>query len=274
MIGIVAGSFDPQQLQLVNPTAVTWTNRDSVRHEIAADRAEFTSGELEPGETFTFTPTESLKYGCRIHPEMRGVILVENAAQPNHGRVIPLLKVQPPAAGDRVVTTYAVRSPVPGFVAVFAADGANRGPGSMLGFAPVAASIGAEDAMPRFELVREVLEEEVIWFGLFVDDGDGTFEGPEFDVAQTGDLGNAERGQEMVFAMTVAGEPPARSASGGADPSFRGEEGNDSPAPASGDAQAESADGPGTWLRYALAGAAAVVTLLVLTWWRMRAKGD
>jgi hypothetical protein len=62
-----------------NGATVTWTNGDSLVHNIAADNASFNSGALAPGRNFnfTFTANGAFPYHCNIHPTMTGLITVQ-----------------------------------------------------------------------------------------------------------------------------------------------------------------------------------------------------
>lgn len=55
----ITSKLDPATLTVAPGTAVTWTNSDSVRHRVRSETGpvEFDSGNLEPGQTFTFTFT-------------------------------------------------------------------------------------------------------------------------------------------------------------------------------------------------------------------------
>jgi len=59
-------------------STVTWTNMDPVTHTIAADDGSFDSGDVRPeyGSSQTFGTPGSYSYHCRIHPSMRGAIVV------------------------------------------------------------------------------------------------------------------------------------------------------------------------------------------------------
>jgi plastocyanin len=58
---------------------VTWTNSDSVAHNVTAKKgASFRSQTFGHGGTFTFTPTKAgtISYVCTIHPGMDGTLNV------------------------------------------------------------------------------------------------------------------------------------------------------------------------------------------------------
>jgi plastocyanin len=63
----------------VNNT-VTWTNMDSVPHTITADNGSFSSGNMNPGDTFsyTFTTPGTYTYHCSYHNWMKGTVIVES----------------------------------------------------------------------------------------------------------------------------------------------------------------------------------------------------
>jgi plastocyanin len=62
----------------VNNT-VTWTNTDTAPHTVTALDGSFNSGNLNPGDSFTYTfrTPGTYAYFCEYHPWMKGVIIVE-----------------------------------------------------------------------------------------------------------------------------------------------------------------------------------------------------
>ena len=71
--------FNPSTVNVKVGDTVTWTNDDSVGHDVTADG--FNSGgagNIEPGKTFThkFAKAGSYKYVCSVHPGMKGTIKV------------------------------------------------------------------------------------------------------------------------------------------------------------------------------------------------------
>jgi plastocyanin len=72
-------AFNPQELNVPAGTTVTWTNLDQVAHTATADKGEFNSDNLAPGQSysFTFDTSGSYAYGCTYHPGMRGTIVVQ-----------------------------------------------------------------------------------------------------------------------------------------------------------------------------------------------------
>ena len=74
--------FTPSQITVAKGGTVTWTNHDSTTHTVIDDLSNVggpASGEITPGSSysFRFTKTGSFQYHCRIHPSMRGTIVVK-----------------------------------------------------------------------------------------------------------------------------------------------------------------------------------------------------
>jgi plastocyanin len=73
-------SFQPAEVTVGVGDTVTWTNNDSVDHDVTADN--FSSGEpggMAPGENFeqTFDEAGTFDYVCTVHPGMEGTVVVE-----------------------------------------------------------------------------------------------------------------------------------------------------------------------------------------------------
>jgi plastocyanin len=71
--------FNPATLKAKAGQTVTWTNDDSVGHDVTA--GGFNSGgagNIEPGKTFThkFAKAGTYKYVCSVHPGMEGTVTV------------------------------------------------------------------------------------------------------------------------------------------------------------------------------------------------------
>jgi plastocyanin len=74
--------FTPSQISIRKGGTVTWTNNDKTTHTVVDDLTNVggpNSGNIAPGESysFTFNKTGSFQYHCRIHPSMRGTIVVK-----------------------------------------------------------------------------------------------------------------------------------------------------------------------------------------------------
>lgn len=72
-------AFNPSALTVKAGTTVTWTNEDSVAHDVISDSGAFSSDSLSTGQTFshTFDAAGTYEYHCGIHPSMRAKIIVE-----------------------------------------------------------------------------------------------------------------------------------------------------------------------------------------------------
>ena len=72
-------AYDPPTLNVPAGTLVNWTNRDGLPHTATASDGAFDSGNLPPGEAFSFAFDQpgSFDYVCQYHPGMQGTIVVE-----------------------------------------------------------------------------------------------------------------------------------------------------------------------------------------------------
>lgn len=73
-------SFNPSTVTVKTGTKVTWVNNDGVSHTVTPDSDNlFNSSVLSPGQSFSFTFTDpgSVNYHCKIHPTMKGTVIVE-----------------------------------------------------------------------------------------------------------------------------------------------------------------------------------------------------
>jgi len=80
-------AFIPAQLNVAPGTTVTFVNRDSVPHTATSDNKLFDSGELAPGASYpvVFDGAGTVTYHCKLHPEMRGSIVVGEPGQASEG---------------------------------------------------------------------------------------------------------------------------------------------------------------------------------------------
>jgi plastocyanin len=72
--------FNPAEITVSAGDTVTWTNNDSVGHDVTAD--QFSSGDpggIGNGDTFehTFDEAGTFDYVCTVHPGMEGTVTVE-----------------------------------------------------------------------------------------------------------------------------------------------------------------------------------------------------
>lgn len=71
--------FKPQGLHVASGDTISWVNQDIVPHTVTAGDGEWDSGEMPPGETFTWVAkgSGSNRYICRYHPTMSGNLLMQ-----------------------------------------------------------------------------------------------------------------------------------------------------------------------------------------------------
>ena len=73
--------FVPAEVTVKAGTAITWTNEDSVPHDVVNEEEgqEPKSELFGEGKTYSFTPSEpgTITYLCTVHPGMEGTITVE-----------------------------------------------------------------------------------------------------------------------------------------------------------------------------------------------------
>jgi plastocyanin len=72
--------FKPAHITIKRGTKVRWINKDSTAHTASAiNPRRFDSGRLAPGKryTHTFKSLGKKRYYCKIHPDMRGSVVVK-----------------------------------------------------------------------------------------------------------------------------------------------------------------------------------------------------
>ena len=78
-VAIKGFAFAPGTIRAKVGEKITWTNEDSAAHTATAESgADFDSGDLAQGASFSFTPQKAgtISYLCTIHPSMIGTIEV------------------------------------------------------------------------------------------------------------------------------------------------------------------------------------------------------
>jgi plastocyanin len=70
--------FDLADLSASPGQSIMWTNTGAQAHTITADDNSFDSGSIDPGGTFSFSPSTpgTYAYHCTPHPWMKGTITV------------------------------------------------------------------------------------------------------------------------------------------------------------------------------------------------------
>jgi plastocyanin len=72
-------AFNPATITISKGTTVVWTQKDITSHTVTiASGAGFDSGTLNQGQTFsyTFNGIGTFNYGCSIHTNMSGKVIV------------------------------------------------------------------------------------------------------------------------------------------------------------------------------------------------------
>lgn len=70
--------FVPERVEVAAGDTIVWTNKDFLPHTVTAADAGVESGELQEGKSFKFVARKpgEMSYICRLHPVMRGVVIV------------------------------------------------------------------------------------------------------------------------------------------------------------------------------------------------------
>jgi plastocyanin len=78
-ISIENFAFNPKEVTIPVGAKVTWTNNDSATHTITSDTGLFESPEMVVGTWFhfTFDQAGSFAYHCKLHPNMKGTVIVQ-----------------------------------------------------------------------------------------------------------------------------------------------------------------------------------------------------
>jgi plastocyanin len=72
-------AFVPQTVTIHAGQSVQWVNDDNVSHSATADDRSWNSGELDQGQswTYTFSAAGTYKYYCDDHEFMKGTVVVQ-----------------------------------------------------------------------------------------------------------------------------------------------------------------------------------------------------
>jgi len=71
--------FIPERLEVTAGDTVVWTNKDFLPHSVTASEARVESGDLAPNKSWRFIARKKgeMPYICRLHPVMKGVLVVK-----------------------------------------------------------------------------------------------------------------------------------------------------------------------------------------------------
>lgn len=77
-IAIDGTQFAPRDITIPLGATIVWTNADPFPHNVTAEAAQARSGDLAPGESWSFRPEQrgTFTYQCTLHPGMTGVLQV------------------------------------------------------------------------------------------------------------------------------------------------------------------------------------------------------
>lgn len=78
-VEIVDFGFRPATITVARGTKVEFENEGAVAHTVSRNGGGFNSGRIAPGKTFSlrFKAAGTFRFHCRIHPDMRGKIVVQ-----------------------------------------------------------------------------------------------------------------------------------------------------------------------------------------------------
>jgi plastocyanin len=71
--------FVPARLEVAAGDRITWVNRDFLPHTVTAKEARIESGDLSQNASWTWTARGKgeIPYICRLHPVMKGMLVVK-----------------------------------------------------------------------------------------------------------------------------------------------------------------------------------------------------
>jgi len=71
--------FMTVRIEVAAGDTIVWTNKDFLPHTVTAPGSKVESGDLAPQKSFSFVARNKgeMKYICRLHPVMQGVVVVK-----------------------------------------------------------------------------------------------------------------------------------------------------------------------------------------------------
>jgi plastocyanin len=80
-VSIKRTGFSPASVTINQDDSVTWTNNDTIDHQIVANGGQFASAVLKPGKSFTraFHSGGTFRYHDALHPTLKGTVVVRGA---------------------------------------------------------------------------------------------------------------------------------------------------------------------------------------------------
>jgi plastocyanin len=79
VISIYGSGFSPKSATITEGDTVTWRNRDNANHQVLADKGQFVSPIIRPGQSFSFTfrAAGTYTYNDELHPKLTGKLVVK-----------------------------------------------------------------------------------------------------------------------------------------------------------------------------------------------------
>jgi plastocyanin len=132
-VSITKAGFKPQIVGINVGDTVTWTNQDTVNHQLIADAGAFTSPVLKPGQSFsfTFTKEDGYPYRDKLNESLRGSVNANGPGDVSATQVGFQPKTVSVAAGATV--TWTNRDTTGGMHQIVADDGSFSSPILKLG---------------------------------------------------------------------------------------------------------------------------------------------
>jgi plastocyanin len=132
-VSITKTGFKPQIVGVNVGDTVTWTNQDTVNHQLVADAGAFTSPVLKPGQSFsfTFTKEDGYPYRDKLNESLRGSVNANGPGDVSATQVGFEPKTVSIAAGQTV--TWTNRDTTGGMHQIVADDGSFSSPILKLG---------------------------------------------------------------------------------------------------------------------------------------------
>src|SRR3954449_3487289 len=80
-VSIKRTGFVPKTITINQDDSVTWTNNDTIDHQVVANGGQFASAVLAPGKSFTraFHSGGTFHYHDALHPALKGTVVVRGA---------------------------------------------------------------------------------------------------------------------------------------------------------------------------------------------------
>ena len=80
VVTIAKVAYDPAVVDVAAGDTVEWTNRDLVPHTVTGRKGAWDSNVLAPDSSWQLVVSgrDSLRYDCRLHPTMHGVVFVRS----------------------------------------------------------------------------------------------------------------------------------------------------------------------------------------------------